>query len=72
MGFPINLFFQISGFQIASDVFLFSFKTKTQWAKSPKKQSLTIWHCILSAELTKNASYDCFFGDFAHWEGRTS
>jgi len=26
MGSPINLFFQISGFQIASDVFLFSFK----------------------------------------------
>jgi len=23
---------------------------------------LTIWHCILSAELTKNAH-------FAHWEG---
>jgi len=25
---------------------------------------LTTWHCILSAELTKNAD---FFGDFAHW-----
>jgi len=25
---------------------------------------LTIWHCILSAELIKTHS---FFGDFAHW-----
>jgi len=26
---------------------------------------LTIWHCILSAELTNTPS-DYFFGDFAH------
>jgi len=25
---------------------------------------LTIWHCILSAELTKTR---LFFGDFAYW-----
>jgi len=30
----------------------------SQWAKSPKKQSAgVIWHCILSAELTKTHSY---------------
>jgi len=30
---------------------------------------LTIWHCNLSAELTKNAHLSTgFFGDFAHWE----
>jgi len=29
---------------------------------------LTIWHCILSAELKKGTPSDCFFGDFAHWE----
>jgi len=28
---------------------------------------LTIWHCILRAELTKTTPSDCFFGDFAHW-----
>jgi len=27
---------------------------------------LTIWHCILSAELTKAHSSDCFFSDFAY------
>jgi len=51
-------------------------KSPTQWAKSPKKQSvgvlfffLTKWHCILSAELTKTHTLsDCSFGDFAHWE----
>jgi len=27
------------------------------------------WHCILSAELTKNALFQTvFFGDFARWE----
>jgi len=26
---------------------------------------LTIWHCNLSAELTK--THRLFFGDFAHW-----
>jgi len=25
-----------------------------------------VWHCILSAELTKTHSFR-FFGDFAHW-----
>jgi len=44
----------------------------SQWAKSPKKQSvevfvLTTWHCM-SAELTKMHSFRLFFfGDFAHW-----
>jgi len=29
---------------------------------------ITSWHCILSAELTKNALLQTiFFGDFAHW-----
>jgi len=29
---------------------------------------LTIWHCKLSAELTKTHSFRLlFFGDFAHW-----
>jgi len=37
----------------------------TQWAKSP---FLTIWHCILSAGLTKTHSFRPFFGNFAHWE----
>jgi len=27
---------------------------------------LTIWHCILSAELTRTHSYRLFFGDFAN------
>jgi len=31
---------------------------------------LTIWHCILSAELTKMHSSRLFFGDFARWEAR--
>jgi len=30
---------------------------------------LTIWHCILSAELTKTHFFGLFFGDFAHWDG---
>jgi len=30
---------------------------------------LAIWHCILSAELTKTHYLRLFFfGDFAHWE----
>jgi len=28
---------------------------------------LTTLHCILSAELTKNAFLQTVFGDFAHW-----
>jgi len=29
---------------------------------------LTAWHCILSAELTKNALLQtAFIGDFSHW-----
>jgi len=28
---------------------------------------LIVWHCILSAELTKTHSFRLFFGDFAHW-----
>jgi len=28
---------------------------------------LTIWHCILSYELTKTHSYRPGFGDFAYW-----
>jgi len=27
---------------------------------------LTIWHCVLSAELTKTHYYRLFFGHFAH------
>jgi len=29
---------------------------------------LTIWHCILSVELSKNALLQTF-GDFSHWVG---
>jgi len=29
---------------------------------------LTIWHCILIAELTKTHFFRLFFGDFAYWE----
>jgi len=29
---------------------------------------LTIWHSILSAELTNTHSFRLFFGDFAHWD----
>jgi len=32
----------------------------------------TIWHCILSAELTKPHSFRRFFGDFAHWESKSN
>jgi len=32
----------------------------TQWAKSPKKQSVGVYQ--------KGTPSDCFFGDFAHWE----
>jgi len=28
---------------------------------------LTIWHCILSAELIKTHSFRLLFGDFANW-----
>jgi len=28
---------------------------------------LTIWHCILNAELTKTHSFRPFFGDFVDW-----
>jgi len=28
---------------------------------------LRIWHCNLSADLTKTHPYRPFFGDFAHW-----
>jgi len=28
---------------------------------------LTIWHCILGAELTNKHSFRLTFGDFAHW-----
>jgi len=31
----------------------------TQWAKSPKKQSVGVFK--------KRTPPDCFFGDFAHW-----
>jgi len=48
-------------------------KVKAQWTKSPKKAVyrsvfLTIWHCILSAELIKTHSFRLLFGDFAHWD----
>jgi len=41
----------------------------TQWAKPLKKQSvrsvfLTIWHCTLSAALTKNALLETVFWRF--------
>jgi len=29
---------------------------------------LTMWHCILSAELTKMHCFRLFFGDFVHWD----
>jgi len=56
-------------FKINSD------KDQSQRAKSPKKHSvgvfLTIWHCILDAELTKKHSFRLFFfGDFTQWEGK--
>jgi len=38
----------------------------TQWAKSPKKQSVGVY-CILSAKLTKTHFFFAF-GNFAHWE----
>jgi len=45
------------------------FKDPIPVGKIPDKsrlwESITIWHCILSAELTK--THSCFFGDFAHW-----
>jgi len=28
---------------------------------------LTVWHCIMSAELTKTHSFRLFFCDFAYW-----
>jgi len=43
-------------------------KAVTQWAKSPKKQSVgvyLVWHCILSAELTHFFRLFFFFGHFA-------
>jgi len=33
----------------------------TQWAKSPKKQSVGVY------ELIKTHSFRLFYGDFAHW-----
>jgi len=41
----------------------------TQWAKSPKKTVcrsvfLATWHCILSAEMTKNALLQTIFWGF--------
>jgi len=44
-------------------------RVTSQWAKSPKKQSvvsvfLTIGHCILSVELTKEHSFRLFFWRF--------
>jgi len=32
---------------------------------------LTTWHCILSAELTKNALLQTDCGDLAHWDQST-
>jgi len=38
-----------------------SFSVITQWAKSPKKQSVGVWHMYLSAELTKTHSFRLLF-----------
>jgi len=45
---------------------LLFFSDETQWAKSPKKQSVGVYFWV--ANLQKTHSFKCFFGNFAHWE----
>jgi len=55
---------------VVSAVFLnlVDWRRVSQWAEKAVCRSvfLTIWHCILSAEITKTHSFRLLFGDFAH------
>jgi len=44
----------------------------TQWAKSPKKQSVGVYNMALYFEcrINKMHSFILLFGDFAHWESK--
>jgi len=46
---------------------LYENKKLSPSGQNRQKSSLTIWHGILSAELTKTHPFRLLFGDFAHW-----
>jgi len=39
----------------------------SQWAKSPKKQSVGVFLDSKNERINKKHSFRLFFGDFAHW-----
>jgi len=55
------------------DIFIYKFLLLvkiTQWAKSPKKQSVGVYNMALYFECRikkKCTPSECFFGDFSHW-----